>query len=329
MINTVVDMLTEEQKEYIIKELDKKGIGVQTQDYVLHYCEVNAKLYAHVIPIQDIIKRVVVNLDKDIKHYKKLTYSRYNTEDKDIKIALLTRGKIKKNTIFHELDHMATSSKDNLKQANNGKSYSHLECGLDMEMNLNNGEFTSFTGLNEGITEYKVMKYVLYENARKHDVKKYKSDSCYLPYINVVSQLVDMLGEDTIVRDQFYGDIVDLCEKLDEKVQGKYNLFEIVNDMNKSVFLKKSNFFHPIRTIKAKKNLKQKLEISKKITQCTNLGITLSKEEMNVKDLNDILASNRKRTKEHQKIDFIPKVILKGSPLVPKEAYKGRKSLER
>ncbi len=123
-------MLTEEQKEYIIKELDKKGIGVQTQDYVLHYCEVNAKLYAHVIPIQDIIKRVVANLDKDIKHYKRITCSRYNRDDKDVKIALLTHGKSKKNTIFHELDHMATSSKDNMKQLNQDRHFiSRIECG--------------------------------------------------------------------------------------------------------------------------------------------------------------------------------------------------------
>lgn len=129
IINLVVDMLTEEQKEYIIKELDKKGIGVKTQDYVLHYCEVNAKLYAHVIPIQDIIKRVTQNLDKDIKHYKKITYSRYDTEIKDIKIQLLAHGKSKKNTIFHELDHMATSSKDNLKQWNQDRYFiSRIAC---------------------------------------------------------------------------------------------------------------------------------------------------------------------------------------------------------
>lgn len=322
-------MLTEEQKEYIIKELDKKGIGVQTQDYVLHYCEVNAKLYAHVIPIQDIIERVVANLDKDIKHYKKITYSRYNTGDKDIKIALLTHGKSKKNTIFHELDHMATSSKDNLKQANNGESYSHLECGLDMEMKLNNGEATDFKGLNEGITEYKVMKYIMYENSNKIGVEQYKFINDYQNYIRVVSQLVDIVGEDTLIRDQFYGDIIDLCEKFDEKVQEKYNLFEIVGDMNKSTILNGTNFLHPIRTIKAKRNLKQKLEISKKIAQCTNLGIELSKEEMNVKDLNDILTSHRKRTKEHQKIDFIPKVIVKGTPMIPREANKGARSLER
>lgn len=190
-------------------------------------------------------------------------------------------------------------------------------------------DFISFTELNEGITEYKVMKYILYQTAEKGVMKKYKLDSAYLPYINVVIQLIDILGEDTVIRDQFYGDIIDLDGRFEEKVQGKYNLFDIVDDMNKSVFLKKSNFFHPIRTIKAKRNLKQKLEISKKIAQCTDLGIELSKEEMNVKDLNDILTSHRRRTKEHQKIDFIPKVVVKGIPLIPKEANKGTRSLER
>ena len=69
--------------------------------------------------------------------------------------------------------------------------------------------------------------------------------------------------------------------------------------------------------------------MSKKIAQCTNLGIELSKEEMNVKDLNDILAIYRKSTKEHQKNDFIPKVIVKGTPMIPREANKGARSLER
>lgn len=189
--------------------------------------------------------------------------------------------------------------------------------------------FISFTGLNEGITEYKIMKYILYQTAEKGGMKKYKWKSKYLPYINVVSQLIDILGEDAVIRDQFYGDIVDLDDRFDEKVRGKCDLLDIIDDMNKSVLLKKSNFFHPIRTIKAKRNLKQELEISKKIAQCTDLGIELPKEEVNVKDLNDILTSHRRRTKEYQKIDFIPKVIVKGTLLIPKEANKGTRPFER
>lgn len=322
-------MLTEEQKEYIIKELDKKGIGVQIQDYVLHYCEVNAKLYAHVIPIQDIIKRVIQNLDDDIKYHAKYR-SEWNSKEKTIRISWKRHGKVKEYSIFHELDHVATSSKDNLKQANKGKSFSYLVSGIDAKISLNGGKEIDFEYLDEGITDYKVMKYIMYETSNTTNTEIYKlSKHEYLPYINVVSQLVDIVGEDIVIRDQFYGDIVDLEERFAEKVQEKYNLFEIVDDMNKSVFLDDSNFFHPIRTIKAKRNLKQKLEISKKIAQCTNLGIELSKEEMNVKDLNDILTSHRKRTKEHQKIDFIPKVIIKGTPMIPREENKGARSLER
>ena len=113
----------------------------------------------------------------------------------------------------------------------------------------------SLTGLNEGITEYKVMKYIMYENSNKIGVEQYRLISDYQNYIKVVSQLVDIVGEDTLIQDQFYGDIVDLCERFDEKVQGKYNLFEIVGDMNKATILDGTNFFHPIRTIKAKRNL--------------------------------------------------------------------------
>lgn len=322
-------MLTEQQKEYIIEKLHEKGIGIKTQDYVLEYCEVNAKLYANVIPIKDIIDRIVNNLDEDIKYYKKLVTSRYNTNQKNIRLGLLERGKGKNDTIFHEIDHMATSSKDNLKQANGNKSYEYLVSGLDMNLSLNAGKLISFTTLNEGITEYKVMKYINYLKANKIDVKQYKLTSCYLPFINVVSQLVDILGEDTIIKDQFYGDIVDLVEKFKKQVQGKYNLFEIVDDMNNSTWRSIKNLSHPIRTIKAKKQLREKLTVSTLIKKCTDLGIELSKEEMNEKDLKDIIHSNYKRTKENKKIDFIPKVTVKGIPMQPKAAYKGNNILER
>lgn len=322
-------MLTEQLKEYIIEKLHEKGIGIKTQDYVLEYCEVNAKLYANVIPIKDIIDRIVNNLDEDIKYYKKLVTSRYNTNQKNIRLGLLERGKGKNDTIFHEIDHMATSSKDNLKQANGNKSYEYLVSGLDMNLSLNAGKLISFTTLNEGITEYKVMKYINYLKANKIDVKQYKLTSCYLPFINVVSQLVDILGEDTIIKDQFYGDIVDLVEKFKKQVQGKYNLFEIVDDMNNSTWRSIKNLSHPIRTIKAKKQLREKLTVSTLIKKCTDLGIELSKEEMNEKDLKDIIHSNYKRTKENKKIDFIPKVTVKGIPMQPKAAYKGNNILER
>ena len=323
----VICMLTEEQKEYIIKKLHEKGIGIKTQDYILEYCEVNAKLYANLIPIQDIIERLTNNLEEDIKYYRNINTSRYNCMEKNIKLALTVQGKEKKNTVFHEIDHMATSSKDNLKDANKGKSHSNLVSGLNMDMCLNQGKSISFKGLNEGITEYKVMKYIMYLRSNGIETKIYKFQSYYLPYINIVSQLVDILGEGTIIKDQFYGDIVDLVDKFDKQVQGKYNLFEIVNDMNESVWSK--NLLHPFRTIKAKKNLTEKLKISKLIKKCTDLGIKLSKEEMNIKDLNDIISSNKKRTKESKKIGFIPKVVVKGIPIASKEAYKEIGTLER
>lgn len=322
-------MLTEQQKEYIIKRLHEKGIGINTQDCVLEYCEVNAKLYANVIPIKDIVDRVVNNLDEDIKYYGKISYSRYNTKEKNIKLSLLEHGKSKNNTIFHELDHVATSSKDNLKQANGNKRQEILVCGIDMDLSLNGGKLISFTGLNEGITEYKVMKYVNYLKANRINVERYRLKSCYLPYINVISQLVDIVGEDTIIKDQFYGDIIDLFKKFEQQVQGKYNIFQIVDDMNNSTWMSIKNLFHPIRTIKAKKQLREKLTISKLIKKCTDLEIELSKEEMNEKDLKDIIHSNYKRTKENKRIDFIPKVKVKGIPMQPSEAYKGKNILER
>lgn len=322
-------MLTEQQKEYVIKKLHEKGIGIKTQDYVLEYCEVNAKLYANVIPIKDIIDRVVNNLDEDIKYYGKISYSRYMTTEKNIKLSLLGHGKVKKNTIFHELDHMATSSKDNLKQLNNNESHEELLSGIAAEVLLDNGEYLSLTQLNEGITEYKVMKYINYLKANKIDVKRYRLKSSYLPYINVVIQLVDILSEDTVIKDQFYGDILDLEKEFGMQVQGKYGIADILQNMNDSDWMSIKNLSHPIRTIKAKKQLKEKLTVSVLIKKCTDLGVELSEEEMNEKDLKDIIHSNYKRTKENKRIDFIPKVTVKGIPMQPKAAYKGNNILER
>lgn len=322
-------MLTEQQKEYIIKRLHEKGIGINTQDCVLEYCEVNAKLYANVIPIKDIVDRVVNNLDEDIKYYGEIFTSRYKATEKNIKLSLLEHGKDKKNTIFHELDHMATSSQDNLKQLNNNEKFESLTIGISAIVPLCNGEYLSLEQLNEGITEYKVMKYINYLKANKVSVKQYKLKSDYLPYINVVSQLVDIVGEDTVIKDQFYGDILDLEEKFGRQVQRKYSLADVLQDMNNSTWMSTKNLFHPIRTIKAQKQLKEKLTISKLIKKCTDLGIELSEEEMNEKDLKDIIHSNYKRTKENKRIDFIPKVKVKGIPMQPREAYKGKNIEER
>ena len=155
------------------------------------FCEVNAKLYANLIPIQDIIERVTSNLDKDITYCRNIATSRYNTIAKDIKLSLIEQGGAKKKIIFHELDHMATSSKNNIKAANKGKPYPFLVTGLNMDMNINGGKPISFTSLNEGITEYKVMKYILYETASKQKVKNHKHLNDYLPYIKLVSQLIE------------------------------------------------------------------------------------------------------------------------------------------
>ncbi|MCI8481695.1 MAG: hypothetical protein HFJ27_01005 [Clostridia bacterium] len=86
---------------------------------------------------------------------------------------------------------MATSSKNNIKAANKGKPYPFLVTGLNMDMNINGGKPISFTSLNEGITEYKVMKYILYETASKQKVKNHKHLNDYLPYIKLVSQLIE------------------------------------------------------------------------------------------------------------------------------------------
>lgn len=313
-------MITDAQKEYVINKLHEKGIGIKTQEYVLEYLEVNAKLYANIIPIKDIIERIINNLNDNIKYKHSILHTGgyYDSKAKEIIIYKDTKKK-EKRMIFHEMDHMATTSKDNLKDINRPKN--EVVGGLDYCMSLNGGKSVNFEVLNEGITEYKVKKYILYQTSDKRKAKNYKymQSTEYYNYTEVVSKLIEIIGEDTVIKDQFYGDICDLERKFEEQVQWNYTLFEIVADMNEA--FKGINL---IKRMKAKKRLNEKLEKAKLIKKCTDLGVDLDGEEIDEKVLKDIIRSNEKRNKTRKKTEFVQKINIPQIVNVYPNTYKDK-----
>lgn len=126
-------MEDEKLKDYVQKQLYKKGIDIKTQDYITDYIYMNQKLFGNILNTNKIVDRILNNLESSIKTFnteknlslqQKLLLNKrfaglYDADDKKILInprrhiksyVIEEEKKREKSTIMHEIDHAATTT---------------------------------------------------------------------------------------------------------------------------------------------------------------------------------------------------------------------------
>ena len=121
----------EKKAEYIRKCLNEKNINMETQEQIIRYVYVNQKLFGNILNIDNIIERILNNLEHSIDnksfslrekilHRYRGYWSPYNHKiwiDPILKIksSISRQEKIGMNsTIMHEIDHCATTKYINM-----------------------------------------------------------------------------------------------------------------------------------------------------------------------------------------------------------------------
>lgn len=120
-------------KDYIQKQLYKKGIDIRTQDYITEYIHMNQKLFGNILNTNKIVDRITNNLQSSVEtfnHTKGMNIidrvvatinydGLYDATSKKIFVnpimhimgyASKNVSKREKSTIMHEIDHAATTN---------------------------------------------------------------------------------------------------------------------------------------------------------------------------------------------------------------------------
>ena len=262
--------------EYIQKKLSEKGIDTETQNYVIKYVSMNQKLFGSYLDIDKVISRILTNLNYSITSVDKSknplseliriakTRGSWSAYDNKIiinpiykilsKISLNQKTRLD-STIFHEIDHCATTEyvkidthdknqyiqkylkHHNIKHTN--KFIQHINriyekvngmlavSGIsDMRQEINND--IGLRNLNEGITAYKQEMYDKFLGNKPH--------TSYGTQKKVAKFIGSVIGEENLIRMHFNNDYEGIRKDFNEKTGGELN--DLVERMNKKSLLK-------------------------------------------------------------------------------------------
>lgn len=237
--------------EYTRGKLHEKGINLETQDYVIQYIDVNQKLFGKFLDIDKVIDRIVGNLNYGVKTFSGISNiakkdGSWNAYEHTIYINPLKKGKRIKPIIMHELDHCATTTYRDMgdeekeryiaKRLNNSGSLlkeKKLEQYFNKHLKGSNGKFPFvgirddrqldyLSGLNEGITEYKVEKYC--------ELLGIKPQGCYIIEKMVAQFIADTIGEEKLISMHFNNDYEGIRKAF--KLETGKDLNKLVHSMN-------------------------------------------------------------------------------------------------
>lgn len=286
-------VITSEQRERLLSNLEQKGLNKQTKNYILKYVNKNSEIFSNCIDIEKLIDRLSTNIDKNISYnlLNPTLNGVYDSNKKSIQIkpTLLFNKKRRESTILHELDHAATTTygeipreiavkivdeklksfniikKIAMKKSKNITEFKTKSIDYIMK-NKNNRigvqQLSKNRALNEGITRYKELKYM--DEELKGGYNIFVKDS-YGPECKVASEIAKIIGEDNLVKMSFNNDFEGMCKLFSERTDGKGDLEEISTKLDKTH--SKKRYLHPIKFIKNYSSISNQFKVCKKIIQ--------------------------------------------------------------
>lgn len=215
----------------------------------------NQKLFGKFLDIDKVIDRIVGNLNYGVKTFSGISNiakkdGSWNAYEHTIYINPLKKGKRIKPIIMHELDHCATTTYRDMgdeekeryiaKRLNNSGSLlkeKKLEQYFNKHLKGSNGKFPFvgirddrqldyLSGLNEGITEYKVEKYC--------ELLGIKPQGCYIIEKMVAQFIADTIGEEKLISMHFNNDYEGIRKAF--KLETGKDLGSLVTRMNFIIF---------------------------------------------------------------------------------------------
>lgn len=258
-----IAVLSQEEIDIVLNGLKSKGIEKATCLVALDYLACNKIAFGNILNTKEVAQRIAQNLDKDIKFMSVFSKYKYGFEaifssaTKSVEVSprlntiLSNRGRLAKkcyvrSILLHEFDHCSSCHKQTMPGNEILNAYykkfpstkpqkikSLIEptlkysCGFfNPRTYVEGGLFAGIdlTPLEEGVTVYKQKKYDKicgYKNKLADD---------YEFYFQVVNHIAKMVGEETLIKNHFYGNYKAVREAYMKKT--KTDLNAIVNGLS-------------------------------------------------------------------------------------------------